>query len=82
MRTTITLDKDVATALERIRKNRDGSLKQVVNETLRAGIKQLAIRPKQRQLFQTRSVSLGRCALSSVDNVAEALAIGERESFR
>jgi len=72
MGTTITLDEDVAAALELVRKNGDSSLKQVVNETLRAGIKQLAARSKQRPAFQTRSVSLGHCALGNVDNVAEA----------
>jgi Ribbon-helix-helix protein, copG family len=38
MRTTLTLDDDVAAALERLRKSRDASLKDLVNEALRRGL--------------------------------------------
>ena len=37
MRTTLTLDEDVAAILERLRKSRDTSLKDLVNEALRRG---------------------------------------------
>ena len=45
MRTTLTLDDDVAAALERLRRARDASLKDVVNEVLRGGLSELAARP-------------------------------------
>jgi len=35
MRTTLTVDEDVAVQLERVRRSRDATLKQVVNEALR-----------------------------------------------
>jgi hypothetical protein len=41
----------------------------------------MAIRPKQRPLFRTRSVDLGRIRVASIDNIAELLAIAEGEDF-
>jgi hypothetical protein len=37
MRTTLTLDDDVAVALERLRRAGDASLKDIVNDALRRG---------------------------------------------
>ena len=82
MRTTLTLDDDVAAMLERLRKARDQSLKDLVNEALRHGLKEMSARPKRRVPFRTHSVDLGGCRIGSVDNVAEALAVAEGESFR
>ena len=82
MRTTLTLDDDVARDLERACKTRDAALKAVVNEALRLGLRQMVIPPKRRQAHRTRSVSLGPCRLENVDNVAEALAIAEGDSFK
>ncbi len=82
MRTTLTLDKDVAAALERLRKTREQSFKDLVNEALRRGLKQMDARPKRREPFRTYSVDIGRCRIGSIDNVAEALAVAEGESFR
>jgi hypothetical protein len=82
MRTTLTLDDDVASALERLRVTRGQSLKDLVNDALRRGLKEMAARPKRRARLSTRSVDLGRCRTASVDNVAEVLAIAEGESFK
>src|SRR5262245_39488776 len=41
MRTTLTLDDDIAAILERLRKSRDASLKDLVNEALRRGLKDM-----------------------------------------
>jgi len=83
MRTTLTLDKDVAAALERLRKARRASLKQVVNDALRQGLGQLASPPaKPRRPFRTRTFSLGGCLIGNVDNIAEVLALAEGEDFR
>ena len=83
MRTTLTLDKDVAAAPERLRKARKASLKQVVNEALRKGLTRMAAPPAApRRPFRTRALSLGRCLVGNVDNVAEVLAIAEGEDFR
>jgi len=82
MRTTLTLDDDVAQLLERIRKRRGGSLKQLVNDALRAGIARLEAPRTARKRHATKAVSLGRCLLDNVDDVAEALAVGDGEQFR
>ena len=82
MRTTLTIDDDVAAVLERLRKSRDASLKQLVNEALRRGLREMNGRPKRREEVRTRSVSLGRVLISGIDNVAEALAAAEGESFK
>ncbi len=82
MRTTLTLDDDVAIQIERLRKARSESLRGVVNQALREGLKHLAALPKERVPFRTEAVDLGRCLLGNVDNVAEVLAVAEGESFR
>ena len=82
MRTTLTLDEDVTAAIEKLRKTRKMSLKEIINEALRRGIRQMESKPARRKAFRTRAVSLGRCKIGSLDNVAEALAIGEGESFK
>lgn len=82
MRTTLTLDKDVAAVIERLRKTRDESLKALINEALREGLKHLEAPRRKPARFHTGSVDLGRCHLGNVDNVAEALAVAESESFR
>jgi len=82
MRTTLTLDKDVAAIIERLRKTKRQSLKEVINEALREGLKHTAAAPRRPRIFRTDSVDLGRCLQGNVDNVAEVLAVTESESFR
>jgi len=82
MRTTLTLEGDVAALLSRVQKARQTSLKRVVNEALRLGLQQLTASPRRRKLYRTRPVDLGRCRAGSLDDVSEALAIAEGESFR
>lgn len=80
MRTTLTLDPDVAIEVERLRKRTGLTLKQVVNEALRLGLEQIA-EPAADTAFQTRVVSLG-APLLPLDNVAEALELAEGEGSR
>ena len=82
MRTTLTLDDDVAAAIERLRRARNASLKDIVNEALRKGLSDLNTRPKQHEPFKTKSVALGRLRLASIDNVSESLAVAEAEAFK
>jgi hypothetical protein len=81
MRTTLTIDEDVAVALERMRRQRNARFKDLVNEALRRGLRDMATQTKKRGPFQTRSVSLGRVRIGGIDNIAEALAIAEGEGF-
>jgi hypothetical protein len=81
MRTTLTIDDDVAASLERLHKARAGSLKDLINEALRRGIKDMSGRPKPREPFRTRAVEVGE-VLIPLDDISEALAIAEGESFK
>ena len=82
MRTTLTLDDDVAAAVGRIRREKEASLKEIVNEALRKGLPQLGRTPRRRKRFRTRSFSLGRCLLPDLDCVSRALAAAEGEDYR
>ncbi len=82
MRTTLTLDEDVAAVVERLRRDRDAKLKDIVNEALREGLKHMTAPRRKQARFRTTTADLGRCLLSNVDNVAEALAVAEGETFR
>lgn len=80
MRTTLTIDDDVAVALERLQKTRESSFKNLVNEALRRGLQEMSEPPRRRKPFRTKSVT-GRL-LIPIDNIAEALAIAEGETFK
>jgi hypothetical protein len=83
VRTTLTIDDDLAVLLERLRRERDVSLKQVVNEALRRGLAAMERGEQRRgEKYHTRVVSLGKPRLPNLDNVSEALAIAEGEGFR
>jgi hypothetical protein len=82
MRTTLTLDDDVAAQLERLRKKRDASLKEIINDVLRRGLRDAESPSKARKPFQTRSVDVGRFKLESFDNIGEVLAIIEGEAYK
>ena len=82
MRTTLTLDKDVAAIIERLRKTKRQSLKAIINETLREGLRRTEEAKQVRRAFRTGSVDLGRCVPGTVDNVAEVVAVAESESFK
>ena len=82
MRTTLTIDDDVAAILERLRSLRNASLKDLINEALRRGLKDMTDRPKYREPFRTESVALGAVRMTELDNIGEALAIAESEAFR
>ena len=81
MRTTLTLDEDVAALLERIRRTRRATLKQLVNEALRQGLKQMTAPAPRGAPYRTRTVSLGRCLVGDLDDVSEVLAVAEGDDF-
>jgi len=73
VRTTLTIDDDVAAMLERLRRNRDASLKDIINEALRRGLHDMAVPAKPRKPFRTKSVDAGEMLLPDIDNVTEVL---------
>ncbi|MGH3664671.1 MAG: DUF2191 domain-containing protein [Egibacteraceae bacterium] len=82
MRTTLTLDDDVAVQLERLRARGDRPFKQLVNEVLRAGLARADREERGPAGPYTRGVSLGRPRLPDLDDVSEALAIAEGDDYR
>lgn len=74
MRTTLTIDDDVAIALERIRERDDLSLKAAVNEALRRGLRMMDEEAERgsRTTYRTRPWHGGPLQID-VTNVTEAL---------
>jgi hypothetical protein len=82
MRTTLTIDDDVAVVLTRLRKSQGIRLRELVNEALRRGLQDMKQKPKEKGKFRTQSVNLGRMKLGSIDNIAEVLSIAEGDAFK
>jgi len=82
MRTTLTIDDDLAIQIERLRRDRDANLKDVVNEALRRGLREMTMRKKQRKPFRMEPLEGVVPRMSNMDNIAEVIAIGEGEAFR
>lgn len=83
MRTTITLDDDLAVRLEDYRQRFGESFKRALNHALRAGLGQLEEQAETAHVVRrTEPLRLGRRIGGSIDNVSEALAIAEGEDFR
>jgi Ribbon-helix-helix protein, copG family len=80
METTLTIDDDVAAELERLRRKRNASLNDIVNEALRQGLRDMATPAKPRKPFRTMSVDLGTPLLPNIDNIGEVLSIIEDNS--
>jgi hypothetical protein len=81
MRTTLTIDEDISVQLERLRRQREISLKELVNEALRLGLREMTAKPKSRKRFLTRAFDLGPF-LINIDNAAEAIAYAEGEAYK
>lgn len=69
MRTTITLEDDVAAAVDAIRRERRVGASDVVNELIRQGL----TAPRSRHQFHQRTASMG--LRLEVGNVADALEV-------
>ena len=82
MRTTLTLDDDVAALLRRTLARRKTSVKRLVNDALRLGLREMNTRPKAATAYRTPAVSLGRCLVASIDDVQEVLAVAEGDPLR
>ena len=70
MRTTFTVDPDLATRLERLRKERGVSLARVVNELIRAG---LDAPPRKRKRYRMKHTFGGKLLVRNLDNAMDVL---------
>ena len=82
MRTTMTLEKDVAARLERLARMRRQPMKALVNEALRAGLSVIEKPTSPGAQFRTTGMDLGVSKVGSLDDVAGVLARVEGESHR
>jgi hypothetical protein len=80
MRTTVTLDSDVAQELKALSKE-GRPMKQIINEALRLGLPHLK-KPAACQPYRTRPHKMGLRPGHNLDNIAELLAQVEGEDAR
>lgn len=80
MRTTITLEKDVASRIERLKKTRP--FKQLVNDALRAGLDEIEREGARKPVPYSVTPVEGRPRRTDLDNVADLLAEVEADGFR
>jgi len=82
MRTTLTIEDDVARALDRLRHERKVALKPLVNEVLRAGLMAIAKpKPARGARFRTKAVD-GKPRVTSFDDISMLVSLAEGESHR
>jgi hypothetical protein len=81
MRTTLSLDNDVAALLAQVQKASDATLKQVVNEALRHGLAQMSQPVVPNKPLRTQPVDSGKRYFPHLDDTWEALAEAEGNPY-
>lgn len=82
MRTTLTLDDDVAAEIRKLERQHRGTFKDLINAGLREGLPRLGLSRGRSSRFRSEPVDLGECLVGSIDDVADALSLGEGETFK
>ena len=82
MRTTLTLDDDIAARLKAAVRTQRRPFKQVVNDVLRGGLAVLDRPRVTRKPFRSKGFDLGPSLVGSLDNVEEVLSRVEGEGHR
>lgn len=73
MRTTLTIDDDVAALLKTEQEKQKKPLKQLVNDALRRGLSSQAKPSQPKKRFRTKTYNLGPSLIGSLDNIGEVL---------
>lgn len=81
MRTTLTLDADVAAGIRAIQEETGATHKAIVNEALRRGLAEMKNPEQPRQRYRTEPHDAGKPAIESVHNVHDLIAFTEGEDF-
>jgi hypothetical protein len=81
MRTTLTLDQDVAERAKAVTQKLNRPFKDIVNEALRLGLEQIG-KPIKAKPYVTRPHQMGLRAGFNLDNIQELLAQAEGEDAR
>jgi len=82
VRTTLTLEKDVAARLDQVVRRRRLPLKTVVNEALRVGLSSMEAPLAARVPFRTAGFDAGTTLVGSLDNIEEVLSRVEGDDHR
>lgn len=82
MRTTLSLDDDVAAQLERVRNKTGATFKETVNTALRTGLAKMDAPQPKRKRFETKPLKVGGFLVPSLDNIAEVIAFAEGEDYK
>ena len=82
MRTTLTLDPDVAAMLAEYRKCHDLGLKEAVNEALRNGLQAAQRSSAKRKPFKTIGIDHGRTLVPNVDDIGALLETVDEKPLR
>lgn len=82
VRTTLSLDPDVAAEIEKRRSRTARSAKAEINHLLRAGLEHERNLVSQRPPYNTRTVRVGGLKISSLDSITDALAEAEQEAYK
>lgn len=81
MRTTLTLDDDNVVRLERLRRERDANLKDVVNDAIRRGLNEMDAPPQKRAPFRTTVFDPGK-PLVPIDNIGDVIEMLDEADLR
>lgn len=81
MRTTLSLDDDVALMIKQLQKKEEKPFKQIVNELLRIGLAQKKAPVKEKQQYSTPELKPGPSRYADLDNIGEILAVAETEDY-
>jgi hypothetical protein len=79
MRTTLTIDPDVAVQIERLRRERKLPLKTIVNEVMRKGLRETPRHSIRKKPFRTEPIRGVTPMLANLDNIQEVLSLAEGE---
>lgn len=81
MRTTLTLDDDVAVRLGKLREEKDLAFKDLVNTALRRGLEALEGPGLQRPPYRLQAVNLGAPRIP-LDSIGDALELADGDAWR
>lgn len=83
MRTTLTLDDDVAIQIALLREKRKMSLRDAVNAAMRTGLQHLANpAPPKKKAYKTPVFHATRCLIGDLTSTTDMLAVAEGEDYR
>lgn len=82
MRTTLTLEDDIAENAKQVAQQFHRPFKQIINQALRLGLMQMNKTPQQRKLYKTQPHAMDLKEGYSLDNIQELLSRIEGEATR